>query len=791
MAKYFSGMASAVTVLTALQCTSANVHAQQSKNEAEDNRSLSVALEEIIVTAQRRSETMEKTPVSISVLGSDALEQQAIVSELDLQTALPGLTVKAGQSANQLNFSIRGQTVDSFSSSRPSVLPYFNEIQVGGSASTAFYDLASVQVLKGPQGTLFGRNSTGGAVLFSTAKPSNTLEGYASIWGGNYDEVKAEGAVNIPIVEDKVLLRLSGFYQSRDGYQYNIFNQSRLGDVQRENARVSLTVNPTTAISNELVIDYAKSEGNNITSVAYNAFEIGTGNPFVPANFLYSPLVDTAFGDGAWDAFLAAHPGADPEGWVASVEKQQQRGPFRVNVDAPNFHSAENLLVSNITTFDLGNDMQIKNIIGYTHMKSSNASEFDGTPFPSDDNGDKGRGGTLEQFSEEIQLLGEAFDGQLSYVTGLYYSDEKDHTRSLSVLFDLTPAAPPVNQINDGVTSNETYAGYAQGTLDLDNIVGVEGLAFTLGGRYSSEEVTFYRRSEDVFIASPAPAGAVFVNPLTDTFDQFSWTIGLQQQLNDELLLYANSRRSFRSGGFNYFAPPLEGFGNDGGGEYQEETATDLEIGAKFKGELGGVPVRMNVAVYQMWIDEIQRSNYVQIFGTLAGITVNVPEAEISGLEIDAEFRPASWLSVGGAVNYTDASFTDNEVSVLGNPVVEFGPYPDTPEWSASLFADISFAINDRLDGSLRADFYHQTSMYFSSTHDTLNPGTEIPGYSVTNVRLAVEDAESGWSVAGYVKNAFDETYYVGGIGFASLFAVNTVIPGAPRTYMLEARYKF
>jgi iron complex outermembrane receptor protein len=789
MGTFYSRVASAVTVLTTLQCMSGIANAQQPESQPEGDHSN--VLEEIIVTAQRRSETMERTPVSISVISSDTLEQRAIVSELDLQTALPGLTVKAGQSANALNFSLRGQTVDSFSSSRPSVLPYFNEIQVGGSASTAFYDLASVQVLKGPQGTLFGRNSTGGAVLFSTAKPTNTVGGYASIWGGNYDEIKAEGAVNIPIVDDKILLRLSGFYQRRDGYQYNIFDQSRLGDVRRENFRISLTVNPTPEISNELVVDYGQSGGNNITSVAYNTFPVGTGNPFVPANFLYSPAVDTAFGDGAWDAFLALHPGADPEGWVASVEKQQQRGPFRVNVDAPNFHSAENFLVSNITTFYLGNDMQIRNIIGYTHMKSSNASEFDGTPFPSDDNGTEGRGGTLEQFSEEIQLLGEAFDGQLSYVTGLYYSDEKDQTLSVSKLFDLSPAAPEVTQVNDGETSNETYAGYAQGTLDLDNIVGVEGLALTLGGRYSSEEVSFLRGPEDVFIANPAPEGAVFLNPLSDSFDQFSWTIGLQQEVNDELLLYANSRRSFRSGGFNYFAPPLAGFGNDGGSEYQEETATDLELGAKFKGELGGVPVRMNLAVYQMWIDEVQRSNYVQVFGTLAGITVNVPEAEISGVEIDAEFIPTNWLSVGGAVNYTDARFTDNNVAVLGNPAVAFGPYPDTPEWSASLFADISFAINDRLDGSLRADFYHQTSMYFSSTHDTLNPGTEIPGYSVTNLRLGIEDAESGWSLAAYLKNAFDETYYVGGIGFASLFAVNTVIPGTPRIYMLEARYKF
>jgi iron complex outermembrane recepter protein len=779
MARYLTGVASALAVATAMQ--SPAVLAQRS----------SAMLEEIIVTAQRRSETMERTPISIAVLSSEALERQAIVSELDLQTALPGVTVKAGQSANQLNYSIRGQTVDSFSSSRPSVLPYFNEVQVGGQASTAFYDLASVQVLKGPQGTLFGRNSTGGAVLFTSAKPEEEFGGYMSAWGGNYDEFKAEGAVNIPLVEDKALLRIAGFYQRRDGYQYNLFNDTRLGDVRRKNARISLTLRPTENISNELVLDFAKSDGNNLSSVAYNTFGIGEGNPFVPTPFLYSPLVDTAFGPGAWDAFLAAHPGADPEGWVASVEKQQQRGPFKVNVNAPNFHEGENLVISNITSFDLGNGMQIRNILGYTDLEFQNAGEFDGTPFPSDDNGTEGRGGTLKQFSEEIQLLGEAFDGQLSYVTGIFYSDEEEDVRSLSVLFDLLPAAPPVLQVNDGITKNETIAAYAQGTMDLAGIVGVEGLSFTLGGRYSSEDVSFFRFPDDTFIANPPPPGAVFLNPLEDTFDQASWTVGLEQQVNEELLLYVKSRRSFRSGGFNYFAPPLPGFGNEGGAEYDEETATDIELGAKYLGGIGDMPLRLNFAAYRMWIEEIQRSNYVEVFGALAGITVNVPEAEITGFEVDAVISPTDWLSLGAAVSYTDAEFTDNLVSVLGNPEVAFGPYPDTPEWSGSIFADISFPVADRYTASLRSEVYDQSETYFSSTNNTLNPGTRIPGYTVANFRLALEDEEAGWTVAAHIKNAFDETYYVGGIGFASLFAVNTVIPGAPRTYMLEARYRF
>lgn len=740
-------------------------------------------LEEVIVTAQRRSESLERTPVAVAAISADTLAKNFIHSEADLQSAVPGLLVKAGQSSNQINYSLRGQTVDAFSSSRASVLPYVNEVQVGGSGATAFYDLQSVQVLKGPQGTLFGRNSTGGAVLFTTAKPTNEFGGYASLRVGNYSMRQAEAAVNLPIVADKVLLRISGYYEKSDGFQNNLFNNTTAGDVDRKNGRISLTLKPSDGVENDLVIDYAKSGGNNLGSVVYNVFPTGTGNPFVPTNFLYTPALDSAFGAGAWASYVAAHPGVDPEGIVAFTAKQQARGPFQISTDGLNFHRSEDWVVSNITSFDLSTDLKLKNILGYVHRNTFDSSEFDGTPYGIDTNGGKGRGGPLRQVSEEIQLLGKALDGKLDYVAGAYYSNEKLDTYSLSVIVELLPFIPATNQVNEGTTKSKTYAGYAQGTYDLGN-----GLSATLGARYSSEKASFLHSPNDQYVLSPNPA---YVNPLEDTFNKVSWTAGLQKQVNDDLMVYGTTRRSFRSGGFNFFAPPLPGLGNAGGAEYGPETATDVELGAKFKGSLAGIPTRVNLAAYQMWVKDIQRSNYVQIFGALAGITVNVPKAKISGLELDGTMSPTNWLNLGWTVNYTDAKFTDNLVNVLGNPAAEFGPYPDTPKWSGSVFAEVSVPVGDSLKLTVRGDDYQQSSSWFSSTGASLNPGTQIPGYGTANFRIGLEDTRAGWSVAGIVKNAFDKTYYVGGIGFSSLFAVNTVIPGAPRTYAVEARYRF
>ena len=748
-------------------------------------------LEEVVVTAQRRSESLEKTPVSLTALSGDDLRDRAIVSELDLQN-IAGVTIKAAQNGNQLNYAVRGQTVDAFSSSRPSVLPYINEVQIGLASSSAFYDLESIQILKGPQGTLFGRNSTGGAVLFTTAKPTRDFEGYLSAWAGNYGETKAEGAVNLPI-SDRSSIRLSGLYQENDGWQDNLFRGETLGGFERKSARLSWSWDPTDKVSNEFVATYYDASGKNVSAVAINSYNAANDVAFVPASVLYSPLMDVAFGfDGAWALFQQAHPGVNPQGLAAEVEDAQSRLDFhQASTDAPSDHTAENLIISNQTTIALSDTLELRNIVGYNDMDQNNSGEFDGTHFPSDDLGDVGRRNQLTQFSEELQLQGIGAGGDLTYVVGLYYSDEEDEQYSLSKLFDFLPIAPPVMQVNSGVTTSETYAVYGQGTYDLSGLTGVEGLGFTLGARYSHEDIEFDRNDDDFFLLTGAPPGATYLDPLSESFSQVSWTLGLQYQISDESLLYLASRRSFRSGGFNFYAPPIIGSGDEADATFDEESATDVEIGYKYRGMLGSVPARASLAAYWMVIDDLQRSNYVAVYGSLAGITVNVPEAKISGIDFDMTLAPTDWLTLGTTLSLQDSEFSKNLVSVLGNPDTAFGPYPDSPDWSGSLFANAQFEVAGGLTLSLYGEVYGQDNSYFSSTHATLNPGSEIDSYSVANFRVSLSDEDAGWTLSAHFRNAFDEEYYVGGIGFKSLFSVNIAVPAAPSTWMIEASYNF
>jgi iron complex outermembrane receptor protein len=339
------------------------------------------------------------------------------------------------------------------------------------------------------------------------------------------------------------------------------------------------------------------------------------------------------------------------------------------------------------------------------------------------------------------------------------------------------------------VSRDASYAGYGQGTYDLSTFTGVAGLSASAGVRYTKEEVSLAQMPGSTSYDLPPP----FQNFLAKNFDKVSWQFGVQEQLNNDLLLYVVSRRSFRSGGFNNLAPPIPGFGNDGGAGFDAETATDVELGAKYQGVVFSVPARLNVAVYDESITGIQRAAYTVVEGQIASVTTNVPKTRVSGLEVEGQVNPTSWLRLGTNFAYTDAKFTSNQVTLPGPPqiTVGFGPYPDTPAWSGTLFSEVSHPVTADLAVSVRGDLYDQTKIYYSSTGNTLTPDTTIRGYAIANFRVGLDDTKAGWSVAANVKNAFNRVYYVGGLAAINVTTTNAVIPGDPRTFVVTLRYNF
>jgi iron complex outermembrane recepter protein len=757
-------------------------------------------LGEIVVTAQRRSESLERTPVAVSVLSAESLTQRAIVTESDLQAAEPGLTVRASQNSNQLNYALRGQSLDAFSGTRPGVLPYFDEVQVGGAGgSSAFYDLASIQLLKGPQGTLFGRNSTGGAVVFTTAKPTDELGGYLTARLGNYDLRYIEGALNVPIVADKVLLRVSGFSNDRHGFQDDVFEGVRAGEVDRYGMRASLTVKLNDSIRNDLVVDYFHAGGNNVEGPIYSLNSKGAVPLIALTNFGNAAQFDaiiSAFvagaggppnaGAGAAAQYAAANPRLDPGGLASYLATQQARGPYIVESNSANKYHGENTIISNITSVDVAEDTQIRNIIGHTKIDNKNNGDIDGTPYGIDDSGNIIN--LTKQFSEELQLVGKILAKRLSYVAGVFYSDESNVYINTGDVLSFPIIAS--KQSYAAKTTNKTYAGYAQGTYDLSDSTGVQGLGFTAGARYTDEKVGLQTLPADISFSDPAAEQATYEPDQSKSYRNVSWTTGLQEQLNSNLLLYAASRRSYRNGGYNTSERPVPGLGTDGGDGYDRETVTDFELGTKYQGEFADIPVRANLALYQDWVENSQRVAYTIVGGSPAAVTVNVPKAQVKGLELDGAVNPTSWLQLGTAGSYTNARFTSNLVSIDGGAPVVFGTYPDTPKWSGSAFGEVTVPVSSKLAVSLRGDVYGQTGTFFSSTANT-NPGAKLPGYKLVNFRIGLGDEQMGWQASFSMKNALNEVYYVGGVGLGELFQLNTAVPGEPRTFFGEIRYRF
>jgi iron complex outermembrane recepter protein len=760
--------------------------------------SQSNTLEEIVVTAQRRSENLEKTPLSVTALGADLLQKKAITSDEDLQSAVPGLTIRETANSNQLSYAIRGQSVDAFSNSPPAVLQYVNEVQVTPNSAVPFYDLQSIQVLKGPQGTLFGRNATGGAVLFTSAKPTDTFGGYMTVRFGDYSSRIYEGAINIPIIDDKLLVRLAGTSQYHDGYAYNLYTDSRLGVVDREGFRGSVFFRLNDAITNDLVIDYAHSGGSNAPNVAWSAYAPGqTNNGYVlnsSASALYGPGLDATVGvSGAWAAYLAAHPKAFPGGLVAFTAAQNARGPYIVDVDSNLSHSAENTVVSNITNIALGANTTVKNIFGYTGSSVSDVSDYDGTVYQIEGTGEpgvtpNGTQHTDRTYSEELQLLGKTLDSQLDYVVGLYYSDDLTGYTDHVYFFDVSPIVPVTYEPLASQQRFRSAAAYAQGTYDLSKLTGVTGLGVTAGVRYTSETVNQMQLPGNVEYGLPGTS-----NSLSQTFDKPSWQFGIQEQLNSELLLYVVSRNSWRAGGYNVTAPQTPETAANGGAAFNPETTTDAELGSKYQGHLGSFPVRLNFDVYEQWVKDIQRTTYATVPGFgLSSLTVNIPRAQITGAEFDGQMDLTSWLQVGANLAYTDARFTENAVSVFGNAVL-FGPFADTPKWSGTVFAQASLPMPGTIGTlSLRGDVYTQSTTFFSSTDATITPDTQLPVYTIANFRLGLDHvANSNLSLGAALRNAFNRVYYVGGLPVGEIESVNNAAPGSPRTFYLEAKYTF
>lgn len=761
---------------------------------------------DIIVTAQRREEKLAKVPVSVVAFGAEELVSRNITSEQDIGTLVPGLQVKNGQNSNQLSFSMRGQSLDPFSGTSPAVLTYLNEAPYNpGNTATAFFDLGSIQVLKGPQGTLFGRNATGGAVLYSTPMPGDEFSGYAILRGASRDYGQMQAAIDLPLVQDKLAIRLAGDITRGDGYVTNVNTGNTLGDKNSRSGRATILFTPSDTIKNVTVVQYDRVKGTEGAGniINYNSVPTTPGDPSTQFN---SDGTNHFFNTTGvlWDTTLAAIYGANDgpagpgffPGGVEGYTQFSHANPYKTFLQYDLPHSAENFFVSNTTELDVTDSMTIKNIFSYMKGKANTPGNLAGGPFGSlwlfKLNGINATGAPGGQtfrsniFTNELQIQGTSADDRLNYTAGLFYSRQRRfEIIPINIGSDLGLPAP-IADISYAYRNRETSkAVFAQVSYKV-----TDQLTATLGGRYTWVKVGITQAPGNVFGVDPNSAAATQSKKLSAP----AWTASLQYQIDSDNMVYFNQRGSFRSGNLNgTVAPFIDPLTGNPANLFKNEKVHDFEIGYKFSGRLGAMPAQFNIAAYKVIVKDAQRALYAVVGGAPAGFTVNVPEAVTKGVEVDANIGLTDWLDVGLNLAYTDAKYTKTLVPIpfVGNLSVD--SYPDSPKWSGSANVVVKLPVPENLGTmNLRADYYGQTHTFFSSTNGSSTPGTRLDGYSTIGLRYSWNEImQSRVSAAVFVRNLTDRVYHISGYALGASNGVNTWYPGEPRTIGAEISVKF
>lgn len=779
---------SSATFVIAAALSSTGAQAQTVSTKPEGAPSAEV-LQEVIVTAQRREQSLTEVPLAVSALSADALQEHEVTNEHDLASLVPGLVVKNGQNSNQLSFTLRGQTLDPFSGASPAVLSYFNEVPFsGGNSATSFFDFSSVQVLKGPQGTLFGRNATGGAVLYTSNLPGDVYGGNITVRGGERDLAEVQGGVDLPLVPGKLAVRLAGDYTRQDGYLHDTYTGHTLGDTDNQSGRISVVLTPVDKLKNVTVFQYSHFGGSEDNGELFSYYKLGQTN----AGFHLTSTLDTVYGNGFFPGLGNGPPGPGTfPGAVAGYLAWQKQHPYDIFLSYDLPHDSHNNFVSNATTYEINSAVSIKNIFGYQESLSRTPGILSGSPFGSLDlynssgpaSGPPG-GETFrsESYSDELQLQGKMFADRLDYIFGGFYSDGT-RIDMIPVIVGTELAAPLGQVLYHYKNTDRSEAVYGQVTYDLSDWL--NGLKVTGGGRYTWETVGETPEPGDPFLTNFPVEKKNLSAP--------SWTASLQYQFSPKDQVYFTDRGSWRSGNFNGAVVPYN-LTNFFGNEYTH----DYEIGYKYAGKLFDRRVHFDVAAYDQIVDKAQHAVYAVVAGNPAAFTVNVPEATVKGVEADGDIQPNDWLKLGFSGAYTDAEYTKGRVdlsSQTGTPgyIVPFDSYPDAPRWSISLFADVTLPTPEEWgDMHIRADTFTQTVDYFSNNNGSITPDTKLDGYTTVSLRFNWNEIMgSDVSFGLFAKNLLNRFYFASGYVEGASGGFNTAIPGEPRTIGAELSAKF
>ncbi len=707
------------------------------------------AVDEIIVTAQRREQSLQAVPIAVSAFNIDQITNRQIDVVKDIGQNVPNLqtyTVTAGSDAIQLHS--RGASVQNpgFNIAESPVGVYMDDVYYGRLASVNFdlLDVERIEVLRGPQGTLYGRNTIAGAIKLITRTPGDESWLTGSIGIGNYETTKVGVSLGGPIEEGSLAGSIAAVYDNRGkGWMDNPTTGEEPGEYENKAARAKLHWYGSSNFDATLTAWVADADNDGYNGIPYVPFDNGPNPNFDPAPANSAPQGDF------YDTFSAAG---------VNYGESQQGGA--------NLH----------LSFDLG-FATLRSITGYTNIDTQFGFDLAGGgadfgPVPAAQFGLRVRSdSTFDQVSQELQLLGNWGDNLLWQIGAFYLNEDGDQQYSGTV------PGISVTPVFDEAAHNETdsYAVYGEGTYSV-----TDALSFTAGGRWTRDEKEYDISCVGPFCFDNNGGDAEIA--LKDDWDEVSVKLGMDYQLAENQLVYLSYASGFQAGGFRTLC-----FGNlsssCGATTFKPQTVDSYELG--WKNDLADNTVRLNLATFYAMYDDLQQ---IVINGAGGFPIDNIGEVDVYGVELEVVWTPIADLNVYANAGLQESSFGQVDPAsppggLNGNatPTTEL---PSNPQWQGKVGFDYSVPLDRGLAFFYGLDVYHSDS-YFSESRNLV----EIDDYTRVNGFLGLGADDRQWQAMLAVKNITDEENNVSGIFSNGFTNIRTPLP--PTEYMLTLRVNY
>lgn len=734
----------ALLLTTAMISVPGAAMAQQA-GEADD-----ADIDVVVVTAQKREQSLQEVPIAVTALTAADLDAARIEDTKDLQFNAPNVFLSANR-----NITIRGVGSQSFGGTSDTNIGILNNgvFLQSGSTFGEYFDLERIEVLRGPQGTLQGRNTTGGIVNFISQKPTDEYGGYVTLQGESFNGIRATAALNLPI-NDVLSQRFAGNFVKRDGYTENLFDGGRI------DGRDQFTIRSSTRFDNgttsaDLVLTYFDEDSNRANAVKTLCLPD-------PATGCSTDGVDTDFPQITFglDNFLLGgitRPGtfvenpSDLRTVNIDINPIQDNDDFLATFEVN--HDFGDFTLTSVTGWREGNTRSIRDFDQGYRPNAFNPGTFGARTVADDGNGNgvltyqlfdqpndifvtttdyrtaQTAAGFREQFSQEVRLASD-MDGRFNFLIGGFYLDA-DGGGSVNTYL---PAAPVVALTTSGAV--ESVAVFGEVYVDL-----AENFEFIGGLRYSDDKKSI--STANGLFALPAP------NVAEESFDGItgravlSWSP--EVNWSDDANFYASFSRGYKSGGFNP--------GNAVNPTFEDEVIDAYELGSKMI--LADGALQLNAAAFLYDYQDLIVGNIV---GTLA-TNVNIPSSEVYGFELEGVYAPGNGLRLEGALGLLNAeiqsAFQSSDAARGGTFFeIQGNELPNSPSMTLKLAAEYEYEVGDNWRMTPRVDYYTQSSFY---SREFNTPSDKVDSWDQLDLQFGIANDMMPWDLTLFVKNALNE----------------------------------